>query len=295
MPSPALPESCSRPTRLFQGELFAIENWRCAGADTPPRHEEWAQDDCVVMTRRGVWALAVEGKAQVADPTTVVLWNSGSYRVRHPVGGGDECTIFRLTAAGRRALCAEPARRGRLPAATFADRARPVDGPAYLLHRRSLARAERGHGGDDPLAVEEPGIAFLRQVTAGTAPGAGVPASAAARRAVERAHEIISTDFRQRLTVTSLASAAGCSPFHLSRVFRTATGMTLHRAVLRRRLREGLEWLLDEPDRVTTIALASGFASHSHFTDAFRREFGCSPTDARRQLRSGGRRTNRRN
>ncbi|HEX6088524.1 MAG TPA: AraC family transcriptional regulator [Gemmatimonadales bacterium] len=291
MPSRALPESCSRPTPLFQGELFAIEDWRCLGADTPPRHEEWAQDDCVVMTRRGVWSLAVEGAAQVADPTTVVLWNRGGYRVRHPVGGGDECTIFRLTAGGRRTLRAGRAARGRRPARTFADRARPVDGPAYLLHRRAFARAECRYGGDDPLAVEEPAVEFLRQVTAGSAPAAGLPASTAARRAVERAHELISTDFRQQLTVSKLARAAGCSPFHLSRLFRGATGMTLHRAVLRRRLREGLEWLLDEPDRVTTIALALGFASPSHFTDAFRAEFRCSPTEARGQLRVHGRRT----
>jgi AraC-like DNA-binding protein len=47
------------------------------------------------------------------------------------------------------------------------------------------------------------------------------------------------------------------------------------------RLRAGLERLLDEPVSVSTIALDSGFASHSHFTDAFRAEYGCSPSEAR--------------
>jgi len=30
------------------------------------------------------------------------------------------------------------------------------------------------------------------------------------------------------------------------------------------------------------VAYASGFSSHSHLTDAFRREFGCSPSRIRR-------------
>ncbi|MFH1680297.1 MAG: helix-turn-helix domain-containing protein [Candidatus Eisenbacteria bacterium] len=35
-------------------------------------------------------------------------------------------------------------------------------------------------------------------------------------------------------------------------------------------------------NRRTDLALDVGFASHSHFTDAFRREFGVSPSDLRR-------------
>jgi AraC family transcriptional regulator len=72
-----------------------------------------------------------------------------------------------------------------------------------------------------------------------------------------------------------------CSPFHLSRLFRRATGVTLYRTVVQMRLREGLERLLDQPEHVSMIALAVGFASHSHFADAFRSEFGCSPSQAR--------------
>jgi AraC-like DNA-binding protein len=34
---------------------------------------------------------------------------------------------------------------------------------------------------------------------------------------------------------------------------------------------------------LTAIALAAGFGSHSHLTDAFRREFGCSPDRVRRR------------
>jgi AraC-like DNA-binding protein len=51
--------------------------------------------------------------------------------------------------------------------------------------------------------------------------------------------------------------------------------------VLRRRLRDALEMLLDTRESITRVALEHGFASHSHFTDAFRREFGVPPSRVR--------------
>jgi AraC family transcriptional regulator len=255
-----LPESCSCLTPHFQGGLFAIEDWRCAGTDTPGRHEEWCRDDRVVVTRRGAWELEVEGEARRADPATATFWKGNApYRVRHPIGGGDHCTLFRLTAAGSQVV------RGRA-------RSRPLDGRGYLLHRRALERA-RQHA--DPLSIEEPALAFLRLVV--DAPEGEVDPS----RYVDRARDLIARDFRLPLTVAGIAREVHCSPFHLSRLFRRATGIGLYRAVVRLRLREGLERLLDEPTNLSQIALEVGFASHSHFTDAFRREYGCAPSAAR--------------
>jgi transcriptional regulator GlxA family with amidase domain len=56
----------------------------------------------------------------------------------------------------------------------------------------------------------------------------------------------------------------------------------LHRSVLRLRLRDALERLLATRDSISAIAYATGFASHSHLTDAFRREYGQAPTAVRR-------------
>jgi AraC-like DNA-binding protein len=271
---------------LFHGEWFAIDDWRCSGEDTPARREEWSPDDRVVVTRRGAWELAVDGEARLADPVSATLWNRGAYRVRHPVGGGDECTVFRLTAGGTRALRElAPSGGTRRPLRTFANRSRPIDGRGYLLHRRALANAARANGAADPLAVEEPGLAFLRLAAAGAMSPAETPSAPEASRYVDRARDILARDFRQPLTLGAIAREVHCSPFHLSRLFRRATGVTLYRAVVRLRLREGLERLLDQPEQVSTIALAVGFASHSHFTDAFRAEFGCPPSQARRLLR----------
>ena len=278
MKSRALPESCAHLAILFDGELFTMGDWRCRGVDTPPGREEWSAEDRIVVTRRGAWELDTGGVARRADPLIVTLWNRGPYRVRHPIRGGDRCTTFRLTAAGTAALRAlSPAGARRRSRHTFTTPFHALDGPSYLAHHRALASA------GDPLAVEEAGLAFLRRIATDALPGRhAVPP--AANRHVDRARDLVASQFRSPLTVAGIARAVHCSPFHLGRLFRRATGMTLHRAVVRLRLREGLERLLDEPASVAAVALDAGFASHSHFTDAFRAEFGCAPSAARREL-----------
>jgi AraC family transcriptional regulator len=279
----ALPESCSCLTPLYRGALFAIDDWRCAGHDTPRRREEWCRDDRIVVTRRGAWELEIAGSARLADPMHVTFWNRDAhYRVRHPVPGGDDCTVFRLTALGEQALREwSPSRSAPDSGPTFVNRSHPIDGRSYLLHRRVLERARRAHSAADPMAVEEPALAFLDLVAAEGTVHARTDHARRLNRYVDRACDIIARDFIKPLTVEGIARGAQCSPFHLSRLFRRATGVTLYRAVVKMRLRSGLERLLDEPANVARIALDSGFASHSHFADAFRAEYGCSPSEAR--------------
>lgn len=276
MTARALPESCSRLVPLYRGALVAVDDWRCAGHDTPAGHAETSDAHCLVVTRRGAWELRVEGRPRLADPGVAVAWPRGRpTQVRHPIGGGDHCTLFRLTRAGAEALALAGAGRGHgtdgpLPPLLA------LDGPAYLRHRCALAAARAGA---DPLMVEEMAVGFLRHAL----PHAGAAATTAAgtRRQVDAAREVIARDFRGRLTVAGIARAAGCSPFHLGRLFRAATGLSLHRAVTRLRLREALERVLDEPTALSRIALDAGFASHSHLTDAFRAEYGVAPARLR--------------
>ena len=68
--------------------------------------------------------------------------------------------------------------------------------------------------------------------------------------------------------------------------------MPLHRYLTRLRLRAALERLAGGANDLTALALDLGFSSHSHFADAFRREFGRTPSavrgDGRRTLREMG-------
>lgn len=281
MTSLPLPESCFRLTTLYQGELLQVDDWCCAGHDAGRPVEEWCGEEQFALTRQGAWAIETAGTWQLVEAGTVTWWTGQeSYRVRHPVPGGDRCTVVRLTMAGTAALMREgpprPGPAGRRPV--------PVDGPTFLAHRVLLARA-RSHGGRDALAIEERALDLVRRVLPG--PLTPVPARPG-QAAVAAARDYIARHWPSRLSLTGIARQAGCSPFHLGRLFRRELGISVHRWVMRLRLRHGLERLLDQPDEIARIALDCGFASHSHFTDAFRGEYGVSPSEARR-LACGGR------
>ncbi|NOT06869.1 MAG: helix-turn-helix transcriptional regulator, partial [Gemmatimonadales bacterium] len=82
--------------------------------------------------------------------------------------------------------------------------------------------------------------------------------------------------------VGTLARRLGVSPYHLCRVFREATGTTLHAYRLDLRLRAALEQLDLPGAPLSRLAHELGFSSHSHFTATLRRRFGTTPSAFRR-------------
>jgi AraC-like DNA-binding protein len=98
------------------------------------------------------------------------------------------------------------------------------------------------------------------------------------RDLVEHAKEILATRPGERLTLPQVAREANSSPFHLTRVFRAELGVPLHQYLLRLRLALAVE-RMDQGERsLSVLALDLGFASHAHFTAAFRRCFGVPPS-----------------
>jgi AraC-like DNA-binding protein len=173
------------------------------------------------------------------------------------------------------------------PAPRFPVSATAANGPTYLLHRLAVRAA--ADPASTPLELEERAFGFL--VAAVASASARVPVrrgGSSPRRTrshveqVWRAREVIARRFRERLGLSELAREVGCSPFHLSRLFTAVVGLPIHRVMLRLRLRDALECLLATRDGIAAVAYAAGFASHSHLADAFRREYGCSPSAVRR-------------
>jgi AraC family transcriptional regulator len=101
-------------------------------------------------------------------------------------------------------------------------------------------------------------------------------------RALERVKEAVALAPADKWTVARLAKIANLSPFHLCHVFRQMVGTSIYDYVLHERLAHSLDAVLDGSDDLTAIALAAGFASHSHFTARFRGFFSCTPASLRR-------------
>jgi len=74
------------------------------------------------------------------------------------------------------------------------------------------------------------------------------------------------------------------SAFHLARRFRLHTGMSLHGFRNQLRMTLALDRLREGERSISALALELGFASHAHFTVAFRRAFGMAPSQMRTNL-----------
>jgi AraC family transcriptional regulator len=110
----------------------------------------------------------------------------------------------------------------------------------------------------------------------------------AERRMTPRRLKRILDHFESRLTedirLADLASDTGLSECYLARTFRAATGMTLHAALVERRIARARS-LIEAASRhgahasLAEVAAASGFSSHAHMTTVFRRVLGVTPSE----------------
>lgn len=283
--------SGSHYTVVHTGSGWSLGLWRCDATEPGAAHPaERTGEHQVVFPTRGVYARRIESRREMLDATRVVYFNAGEwYEVDHPVGGGDRCTVISLKPAVVAALASDG--QGLHDAAgtgpRFTATSRLTNGRLHLAQHRLLMRVLRG--GADPIAADGAAFDLVRaSLPVRGHGGAGAGDGRMSRhheRAVDRALEMIHAEFRSPLTLDDIARAAAYSPYHLGRVFRARAGTTLHRYMNRLRLREALIEMADTRDSIGTIALRYGFSSHSHFTEAFRREFGTAP----RTLRVGTR------
>src|SRR6266436_2660471 len=99
-----------------------------------------------------------------------------------------------------------------------------------------------------------------------------------------RVQELIETRLEADLTLQELASEIGYSRSHFLRMFHATTGMTPHRYVLKRRVERARQQLEQVEQSIAEVAFRCGFSSQAHLTLAFRKEFGITPAEYRRQL-----------
>ena len=89
----------------------------------------------------------------------------------------------------------------------------------------------------------------------------------------------ISDNFREDISLTSLAKHFGYNPSYLSRSFHDTFGISFGKYLTLTRLREAV-MLMRKGDRsITECALESGFSSMRSFYRAFSDEFGCPPKE----------------
>src|SRR5439155_23461081 len=178
------------------------------------------------LPRRGVFLIERRGESAVIDTNTALMLGPGDeYRVAHPTGDGDEGTVLAL------------------PPDLVEDAIGRVEGrvgnlsPRDHLAVRVVDRAVRD-AGPDQLEAEDATLlllGLLSRAFAGTGKGDRT-LGPGQRLRIERARALLASAPTVRWDLAALGRALRCSPFHLARQFRTATGETISRYALRLRL-----------------------------------------------------------
>ena len=151
------------------------------------------------------------------------------------------------------------------------------------LRPPDAARIER-RGAIETLEAETLALTLVRRAL-GERTSHAAGGSAGRQKLADRAKLVLAGDLARRWTLAEIAAEVGVSPVYLTQVFQQVEGAPLYRYQLRLRLARALD-LIADCDDLTALGLDLGFASHSHFTAAFRRAYGRTPGAFRKAARA---------
>jgi AraC-like DNA-binding protein len=275
----------SEPIRpLFESTLVRVGSFRCPVEHPRFRDSGPTRSHVFVFPRTSVWIEQEGRRPFVSDPTHAVLYNRQHHYTRRPISrDGDRSDWFGVSADLHRQVQAgfEPARAD-CSELTFRTGQAATDAATYRLQRQIFEYVRR-HPHPDALAVEESVIHLLQRVLTCVYGVRSEPLPASKRHVtlVEDARAHLATHYAVNQTLNDVAGALDCSVFHLCRVFRKYTRMTLHEYRQQLRVRHALEPVTSGSADLLSVALGHGFSGHSHFTAAFRAAFGQPPSVVR--------------
>jgi AraC family transcriptional regulator len=288
---------------LYDSPLVSVRDYRCRAGCGAPGDEEQPDANQIVLLRYGAFRKHFGRRSVTADVNQAVFFSKeSSYRVSHPADCGDRGTIFIAPPRVLKDIIRElDPTIDRRPERPFPFVTGPCNSGVFWRHRELAKRLEAvkdnqpsltGPHPPDPLWVDVTALQLIADVLETAFARHGLSSLSGKRRRdgteadhadrVEAVKTYLASRMSERVTLNDVARAVGASPFHLARLFQQRTGAPVHRYLMCLRLRASLERLADGANDLTALALELGFSSHSHFTDSFRREFGCAPSDVRR-------------
>jgi AraC family transcriptional regulator len=165
----------------------------------------------------------------------------------------------------------------------------PASHPAAVLIRQLEGELSAPVGASSVAESLARGIAvFLLREFAHLPPAK--PTEAAPPVAVLKIVELMRARLAEPLSLEEMARAAGVSPFHFARQFKTATGHPPHEYLVRLRVDHAQELMTTHGRNWTMAAIARecGFADQSHMTRHFRRVLGITPGELAEATRKRG-------
>lgn len=102
---------------------------------------------------------------------------------------------------------------------------------------------------------------------------------------VQKVLSIIEQDYGQDICLRSIAERVYLSPNYLGSIFRNETGMYFNDYLAGYRMQKATELLVSESDKVTQVGEAVGIPNTSYFSSLFKKTFGITPKEYRRNNR----------
>ena len=269
-------------TLLFQSDLVKVGTFECAADDPCFRVSETLDNDVFVLPRKPLWIRRNADEYQFVEPGAILMHRAGSrLERRRALSSGERTYWFGVHpdsfvgALERYDLSTED-----MGSALIAD---------LQFHLRLAVLLKQIECDQwDRLAVEEEVLSLFFGICERRADqirklgrARGVTAERQ-RRLVGRARAFLDAHLAETVGLESVARDAGTSLYHLCRVFREQTGLTMHAYRTRQHLGHALDRLVSGSSTdLTELALDLGFSSHSHLSRTFQKQMGVPPSAIR--------------
>jgi AraC-like DNA-binding protein len=221
----------------------------------------------------------------VADPVMATLHDPGVAFRREPVAGQDDDSDYFILSE---ALIDELAASADVPTGRrragyrFGRSQAPLPDSLFRNAHRVFAQLRKSWASSPSLLwLEERAIALAAEIVCATErsslPQPAIRSCPARGDAVTRAKCYLAEHLDRMPSLSEIASAAHSSPFHLTRLFRVRTGLSLHRYLMTLKARAAYLRLPLFRGRLARLATETGYTDLPHMSRQFERAFGAGP------------------
>lgn len=241
-----------------------------------PEHVE------LMLIVRGRLDVVIDNERYRADAPALVMYNEGKWHEEQTDAGLPHTMLF-LGLKGLRLEGLEPGQfhaPGKSPIVLVRARLFSMERQFRELHAEFHAPEGR-----DPLVIRYKLAALLAEMSR-AAFDRPLPRTNRSAERVAAAQAYIHEHYGEPLTLEGLAAIALMSPFHLSRLFREATGQPPIQYAIAYRMKAACQFLANTERTTEEIAALVGYESLTHFLQAFKKATGTTPSRYRKQSRT---------
>ncbi|MGF6848317.1 AraC family transcriptional regulator [Chitinophaga sp. W3I9] len=271
---------------LYQSPVCTVHNFLCRCQECSVSAKEYQETFSIAYIRKGNFRFRVFRNELDAYSGLFLLCKPGyEHQVAHVHNIPDQCTIFSFTPASEGLLMEH--------AANFSWFFNNPDIQSILvkatpemefLHQRIFSLLQKTRY--PSLWAEQLMTALFHLVLSAGDPRHPLPVLNDKQKrnylpVIEKVKAFIHENYADNVTLPQLAAQGNMSPFHFNRLFKQITAATPYSYLLQVRLKQAALQLCNTGLPVTDIAFSTGFNSLEHFSAAYKKQFGQSPSAMR--------------